>query len=65
MDKITEGQKLKMLIDKNGFSVYGFAKEMEVDVQKVQNWIKRNSIPKRHLVKVADKFGVTTDYFLR
>jgi plasmid maintenance system antidote protein VapI len=61
----TESQRLTKMIEEKGLSVYAFAKDIGVKVQLVQNWVKRDSIPKKMIVEVADYFGVTTDFLLK
>jgi len=60
-----EIKRLKKLLSEKKLSVYAFSKDIDVDVQVVQNWFYRNGIPKKKLVTVADYFGVTTDYLLK
>ena len=59
-----EIQIFKKLLESKKLSVYAFAKDINVDVQVVQNWIYRNGIPKKKLVQVAEYFGVSVDYLL-
>lgn len=65
MRNMKESDRLTNLIKQRGLSVYAFAKDIGVKVQLVQNWVKRDSIPKNKLVEVADYFGVTTDFLLK
>lgn len=58
-------EKLQKLLDKKGITAYRLSKELGISKSKFSDWKSGRSIPKTDkLIKIADYFGVTVDYFL-
>ena len=58
-------ENIKFLRQQRGLNQVSFAEEMLVTKQCVSNWENDNVLPSvEMLVKIADFFGVTTDYLL-
>ena len=58
-------EKIKNLRTAHGYSQVEFARLVGVTKQCVSNWENDNVVPSvEMLVKIADVFGVTTDYVL-
>jgi len=58
-------KKLFELMDINGVSAYRLAKDIGVSTGNVADWKSGRATPKfEALLKIADYFGVTTDYLL-
>lgn len=58
--------KLIKLRKKSGMSQEEFAEKMNVSRQSVSKWESAQSVPDlEHILKIADMFGVTTDYLLK
>ena len=49
---------------KRKMSVDSLAEALGVTRKTVYNWENKGKIPQRHLEKMADLFGCTTDYLL-
>lgn len=57
--------RIKELRTAHGLTQVGFAKKLSVSKQAVSNWENNNIQPSIDmLVKIADFFGVSTDYLL-
>lgn len=57
--------KIKELRTAHGLTQVEFAKKLSVSKQAVSNWENNNIQPSIDmLIKIADYFGVTTDYLL-
>ena len=50
---------------KRGMSVEDMAEKLEVCRKTYYNWCANGKIPQSKLEKMADMFGVTTDYLLQ
>ena len=63
--KHTLNENIKALRLQSGMNQVEFAKKMSVTKQCVSNWENDNVLPSiEMLVKMADYFGVTTDFLL-
>ena len=51
----------KLIIDQN-IKVSQLARELEINPERIWNWIKNNRIPKKSLGMLANKFSVEEDY---
>lgn len=57
-------EKLKQLRDQYNISFYQLSKETGISSSIITNWKKGISFPKYDkVVKIAEYFGVTVDYF--
>lgn len=64
-DKIASFAKVKRLVDAKGTSYNEICKALELPQSIFSEWKKGKSMPKADkLVKIADYFGVTVDYFV-
>ncbi len=60
------GDKIKNLRISQNKSQTDIAKDLNVSPQNISNWERNTSIPKlSELIKIANYFGVSTDYFLK
>ena len=57
-------QTLQRLMDRDGLTNYQLAKALECHQTSVKNWLGGSKPQKLMLKKIADYFGVTTDYLL-
>jgi len=57
-------QTLQQLMDRDGLTNYQLAKALECHQTSVKNWLGGSKPQKLMLKKIADYFGVTTDYLL-
>ena len=63
--KKTLNENIKNLRQQRGLSQVDFAKKLSVTKQCVSNWENDNVLPSiEMLVRIADFFGVSTDYLL-
>lgn len=57
--------KLQKLLDAKGITAYKLAKNLNFSSTLFSDWKSGRSMPKTDkLIKIADYFGVTVDYFL-
>ena len=58
-------EKIRQLREASGFTQVELAKVLSVSKQAVSNWENNNILPSiEMLIRIADFFGVTTDYLL-
>ncbi len=58
-------ERIRLLREANGMTQVDLAKDLFVSKQSVSNWENDNILPSvEMLIKIADRFGVTTDYLL-
>ena len=58
-------ENIKSLRISHGMSQVAFAKKLDVTRQCISNWENDNILPSiEMLIKIADMFGVTTDFLL-
>ena len=59
------GEVIKDLREEKEFSMKQLAEKLEVDIKSIWNWEHGIKEPKAYnIVKLADLFGVSTDYLL-
>lgn len=64
-NRIKSFQKVEELVNKKGITFYRLAKELELTKTLFSEWKRGKSMPKTDkLIKIADYFGVSIEYFL-
>ena len=65
LEGISLDKRIKQLREANGMTQVDLANELFVSKQSVSNWENDNILPSIEvLIRIADRFGVTTDYLL-
>lgn len=59
-----ETKKTRKLLESLEMTQDALAEKVHVSPQKISMWLKRESIPKKYLFKVAKALQTTTDYLL-